>query len=734
MRMNSSLALGLSLIAVLSRGSLFPSASAAENSAPSRADADAGKTVVYRDEFGVPHIYAETVERGLYAMGYAQAEDRLEELLKNFLRATGEMSAAFGESNLQDDVVSRVWDHDGVARRNFERIHPEVRRHWEAFVRGINDYLERHRNEVPDWWGPRRADVFMCIAHSRQFMWGWPLGQAISDLRAAGLSPDFNVDLRSSNEWVVGPARTSVRAPILLIDPHLSWWGASRFWEFRMHAGVWQGSGFTLPGSMYVGLGHNDHLAWAMTTGGPDTSDIYELTLNPADRRQYRYDHEWKELKSREVEIRVRGESKPRRVTVYESHHGPVVAKRGDKAYVAKLSYAEEVQFGEMFYHFNFAKNIAEFKRGLELNQIMPQNVMAADTAGDIFYQRAGRVPIRPAGFDFSKPVDGSISASEWLGIHPARDLLQITNPPQGYMQNCNIPPDAMMIDSPLKMDPKQPDLFGESAGWTQQRGARAVQLLAQDASVTPEEARRYAVDEHCYGFERWVAALGSAHRQFGAAFQDNPDYQAALNEIEKWDGFARAGSTAALKFHFWRTAVNRGLGAKIREVNAQLNDFMAAVRRSEVRPGSLTPEQQKALTQGLADGMATLRRAFGRLDVTFGEVFRVGRGDQSWPVGGGSLVEEGMGTLRAIRFENPRPDHTRWGTSGQTSTQIIILTRPIQSWTQPPIGQSDRPDSPFYRDQAEKLFSRGQMKPTWYAKDELLKHVHSRTELSPPF
>jgi len=47
---------------------------------------DTGKTVVYRDTWGVPHIYAPTMEAGMYAMGWAQAEDRPEELLKNFLQ------------------------------------------------------------------------------------------------------------------------------------------------------------------------------------------------------------------------------------------------------------------------------------------------------------------------------------------------------------------------------------------------------------------------------------------------------------------------------------------------------------------------------------------------------------------------------------------------------------------------------------------------------------------------
>jgi acyl-homoserine lactone acylase PvdQ len=124
------------------------------------------------------------------------------------------------------------------------------------------------------------------------------------------------------------------------------------------------------------------------------------------------------------------------------------------------------------------------------------------------------------------------------------------------------------------------------------------------------------------------------------------------------------------------------------------------------------------------------MRDDHGTLDVSYGQVFRVGRDDKSWPVGGGSLIEEGMATIRAIHFGEPRTDHTRWGMSGQTSTQVVILTKPVQSWTQPPIGQSDHPDSPFYCDQAERLFSKAKLKPTWYQKKDLLNHVFSRTEL----
>ena len=104
--------------------------------------------------------------------------------------------------------------------------------------------------------------------------------------------------------------------------------------------------------------------------------------------------------------------------------------------------------------------------------------------------------------------------------------------------------------------------------------------------------------------------------------------------------------------------------------------------------------------------------------------MFRVGRQDSadevSWPVGGGSLGEAGMATLRAVGFSPARADGTRWGNRGQTSTEVVILSNPIRSYTQAPIGQSDRPDSPHYRDQAEKLFSPGAMKPGWFTREEL--------------
>jgi acyl-homoserine lactone acylase PvdQ len=119
-----------------------------------------------------------------------------------------------------------------------------------------------------------------------------------------------------------------------------------------------------------------------------------------------------------------------------------------------------------------------------------------------------------------------------------------------------------------------------------------------------------------------------------------------------------------------------------------------------------------------------------GSLDATYGDHHRVGRGDQSWPVGGAGHGP-GTSTLRAVGYDREERDgHTMWGARGQTSTQVVVMSDPPRSWIYLPQGQSDREDSPHFDDQAERLFSRRQMKPSWWLPEDLAGHVESRTVL----
>jgi acyl-homoserine-lactone acylase len=402
---------------------------------------------------------------------------------------------------------------------------------------------------------------------------------------------------------------------------------------------------------------------------------------------------------------------------------------REGKAYAAKIAYTDEVQISEAWHEFNMAKDYRGAMKAMSTLQLFPQNVMVADTSGNIYYQRTGRVPRRPAGYDWSRPVDGSTSATEWQGLHPASDHLQVLNPPQGYMQNCNIPPDAMMVDSPFSPDKTLGYLYGSSGGYTNQRGARAVQLLHADSSVTIQEALDYAVDVHPYGVERWLDVIKRADAGFGDFHQSNPDYVAGMKDLQSWDGQLRHDSTAALKYYYWRKQIIEDYGDEaVSEAAGRIDYYLAAL--GKLAPDvELNDDELAAAADSIASAMAKLKSDHGSLNATYGDTFRVGRDGMSWPLGGGG--GNGLTTLRNISYERERDDHTRWGRGGQTSTQVIVLSKPIRSWTYVPIGQSDRPDSTHYRDQAEKLFSKRKLKPTWWLAEDLAKHIESRTVLT---
>ncbi len=678
---------------------------------------------VFRDVWGIPHIYAESAQAGLYASGWAQAEDRLEQVLKNYLLGLGRYAEAFGPGDddrwVRSDFESRMWDHYGTSQRFYEqKLNPELRRHIEAFVAGINDYMAAHPEEVPEWWGSEPVDRYMPVAFSRQFIWGWPAGQAASDLREIGLQPSFDVDFRASNEIAIAPSRTTFGAAALVIDPHLSWFGRQRYWEVRLHAGDIHISGFATAGFPYVNLGHNDHVAWAHTTGGPDTADVYELTLDESETR-YRYDEEWRDLELKDVEITVKGEAEPRRRTFRYSHHGPVIAKSGAKAYAAALAYEDEIGYLESKYWFMVAADYEGAKKALEVRQIMPQNVMVADTAGNIYYQRTGRVPIRPDGYDWSRPVDGSTSSTEWLGVHPADDLMSVLNPPQGSMQNCNIGPDVMMLDSPFAPETTKTYLYNQPKHLIHQRGASALAHLAERTEPwSQEEILELALDTRVYQAERWIAELAPL---IGTLDESAGDLFAAL---EGWDGRSDAESRGALVYYLWRHALLEVAGRDaVSGLSEKIDDYLLLVT-GEDRRQPLDEDDKALLVQAFEQAVELAKDQGLGEHATFGDVFRVGRLDASdevsWPVGGGSLQREGMATMRSIGFGSHREDFTRWGERGQTSTEVVFLTTPIRSYTQPPIGQSDRPDSPHYRDQARELFSKARFKPAWFAREEL--------------
>ena len=684
--------------------------------APTRiARAADGSTAIYRDEFGIPHIFAPTLEDAAFAVGYAQAEDRLEELLKNYRRAKGTMAEAFGAEFFDSDLRQRAMRHAEVSQARYSEISPKMRGAIEAYQNGIKQFMKEHPEQVPSWAAPIQPwDV---VALGRYIIWNWPIGEAAADLKRAGV--EFGpLPYRGSNEMLIAPKRTATKTAIAIIDPHVQWYEAMRFYEVRIYTPEFNVAGVSILGVPFPSLGHSRYCSVAMTTGGPDTSDIFEEEVNPSDAKQYRYDGEWRDFTIRKEVINIKNGDKvePREVTLAFSHHGPIVGRKNGKAYAMAIPYADEVGLSDQAFLMMTARNLAEMKQALSHRQLMAQNIMVATVQGDIYYLRNGRVPIRAKGVDPSRPIPGNTSANEWQGIHPISDLVQIENPPCGWMQNCNCSPAAMMNqDQPRREQyAEHVHLYNESASSdASQRAEMVTDLLAAAEKVTVEQAIEIAFNTRVWRAERWQARLKEAWQNATAADKAG-DPQVVYTLIQEWDGHSAPDSKGALAYYSFK----KGLGSEL--------------ARTVAPPANLADGE---LLEAVRKGAAWSRSVFGDVAVPFGTYFRVGRrgADRSWPVGGGSLQDVAMATPRAIGFEPAADRKQMIGHSGQSSTQVVIMSDPPESYAIIPLGESDHKDSGHWDDQAEKLFSKGQPLRTYFLRpDELMKHVTVKKELKP--
>jgi acyl-homoserine lactone acylase PvdQ len=649
--------------------------------------ASAETVTVYRDDWGVPHIYAETLPGAAFAAGYAQAEDRLEQLLQNYRLAAGTLAEIAGPSLIDQDYRSRVWQHEEVGREHYNQMDPKLKAASAAFIKGVQKYMDEHPDEVPKW--AQKLEPHFPVMLSRFIIWNWPEGQAQGDLERAGIKPSPQPYL-GSNEWVIAADRSASGKVIALIDPHLSWYGPFRFYEQRMYA---SGEDFALSGAAILGLpmpglGHTQYASVAMTTGGPDTADVYEETVDPANPLRYEVDGKWREMTTRKITLHVREGDKvtEKNFQVDSTHHGPVVARKDGKAYTMALAYIDRAGLMEELYKVHTARSLDAIKAALTTCELMPQNIMIGTVDGDTFYVHDGRVPVRNHGLPTNKPVPGNVSKNDFAGIHPFEDLAQVTNPKDGYMQNCNVAPVHMMRHSPMtKESAKRPYLYYDDGRGNHQRAEMVTEILHTDNSVTLDEAIDLAFCTQILGADKWQERLAKAWKS-AKADAKSPDVSAAFAAIQDWNRRADPGSNGALAYYAFKMALGGKLAESI-HVPADLKD--------------------EDILAALAKGTDWMRSK----------------------AGGVSVKEAGMSTPRAISFD--AVGDQKIGHGGQTSTQIVVLSKPPRSYMVLPLGESDHPETGHWDDQAAKLFSEGKAKDTYFMDREgLAPHVTSTKKL----
>ena len=105
---------------------------------------------VLRDRWGVPHIYATNVDDLFFAQGYTTAQDRLWHMEMNRRVAQGRVAEIIGPAGLPHDRLVRLLRFRGpFDDQEWTNYHPESRRIFHAYVRGVNAFIAQNADNLP---------------------------------------------------------------------------------------------------------------------------------------------------------------------------------------------------------------------------------------------------------------------------------------------------------------------------------------------------------------------------------------------------------------------------------------------------------------------------------------------------------------------------------------------------------------------------------------------------------
>ncbi|MFF0288416.1 penicillin acylase family protein [Streptomyces sp. NPDC005262] len=264
-----------------------------------------------------------------------------------------------------------------------------------------------------------------------------------------------------SNSWVVSGAYTTTGKPLLANDPHLAPQLPSLWYQMGLHCRQlsatcrYDTAGYTFSGMPGVIIGHNQDIAWGFTNLGADVTDLF---LEKVSGEGYLYDGKVKPFVTRKETIKVAG-GESRHITVRETNNGPLVSDRsgelgkvGQKAPVTNAApdrgdgYAVALKWTALepghsmdaVFELDRAKDFKTFRAAAEHFEVPSQNLIYADTKGNIGYQAPGKIPVRKAG-NGTMPSPGWASSYGWeKNPVPFDKLPWEYNPKRGYIVTAN--------------------------------------------------------------------------------------------------------------------------------------------------------------------------------------------------------------------------------------------------------------------------------------------------------
>ncbi len=575
-----------------------------------------------------------------------------------------------------------------------------------------------------------------------------------------------------SNNWVIAGSRTATGKPILANDMHLLM-SAPAIW-YEMHLvgthpdeGV-DVTGVSLPGVPYVIAGHNGCVAWGFTNGFPDVEDLFiERLRRTATGVEYEYRGTWWPAEVRREEIRVKGAATVVQEVIV-TRHGPVINQLAPglasapgqdglpgEPLALRWTSLDPHLMVEALRAMNRARSCREFREATR-GWIAPvQNMVCADTAGNIAYVFPGHVPVRGKG-DGRVPVPGWTGEYDWTGWIPFEALPCRENPEAGFIVSANN----------RVVDERYPYYIGREFALGD-RAERIAALIQANPKITVSDVRMIQLDQESLSLRELAGYVGALDAK-------EPELASLVTLVKGWDGRLSADSPAAAVLEvFGRLVQLVVMEAKLGRIAFEGDDVPLLDRVMGKGP---TPGIQEAsffyhrmwewLYAVLPDAGAhwwdlghgetredvlrtALQRTYSYLVSRLGEPDLPGYSNWGW--GRLHMVTFGHMVGRAPALSQhfnrgPYPiggdGNTVFATGGgltlEASTAVVgppfrfiaDLSDLGRCYGLLAPGNSGRPDSPHYDDQIEAWF-KGQYHPMLYRREDVQRGTRRRLVLA---
>jgi penicillin amidase len=625
---------------------------------------------VLRDAWGIPHIYASSIDDAMFGLGFVHAQDRLWQMEMNRRIAAGRLAEILGPRALETDRFLRTLGVRHAAQASLQGLDRETRGSLEAYAAGVNAFLATNPVLPPEFWLLRvapqpwmpvdsvawtkmmawdlggnwknevlrmRLAQHYTLARINEFLPPYPgdaplkirelhklyralgvdtvhLAQAAEQLAAS--TSEYLVEGAGSNNWVVSGEHTASGKPLLANDPHLGL-SAPPVWYFaHLVAPGLDAIGATLPGVPAIVLGRNQRIAWGFTNTGPDVQDLYIEKL--VDDGKYLTPRGPKTFETHVETIRVRGADDVR-LAVRSTRHGPVISDVSKSAgavtpqgHVLAFSWtalADDDRTMQSALNIARAGNWREFLTAAEDFHAPQQNMVYADVDGNIGFVAAGRIPVRKPENDLKglAPAPGWLAKYDWDGYLPFGALPQVLNPPKGYVVTAN-----------QKIVPPNYKHYITSEWQPPFRAQRIEGMLQAEPKHTVASFARMQADAESLAVRELLPYLKATRPK-------SEDARRALARIAAWDGSMAKNRSEPLIVVAWWRALTRAIYADELGDAFRLNwtpraTFVANVladRDGEARwcDDVNTPAREtcpEVLSASLEAALADLRRRYG--------------------------------------------------------------------------------------------------------------------------